>query len=128
MAWDDLKMDLEKIDPRGRQRPEDDPNVDKDMQEFFRAAIALHHANAAFKTAEFEVVVADDQRNVFGFTRGTGADRRVVVLNRSNEPQTVALPAPAKEVVFVSRGTADAVKLSTTGEITLPPLTGVVLK
>jgi glycosidase len=128
MAWDDLKMDLEKIDPRGRQRPEDDPNVDKDMQDFFRAAIALHHANAAFKTAEFEVVVADDQRNVFGFTRGTGADRRVVVLNRSNEPQTVALPAPAKEVVFVSRGTADAVKLSTTGEITLPPLTGVVLK
>ncbi len=128
MAWDDLKMDLEKIDPRGRPRTEDDPNVDKDMVDFFRQAIALHHDNAAFKTADFEVVVADDQRNVFGYTRGSGTDRRVVLLNRSTEPQTVSIPAPVKEVVFASRGTPDAVKLSTSGEVTLPPLTGAVLK
>jgi len=131
MAWEDLKMELEKIDPRGRERTPDDPNVDKEMVEFFRQAIALHNTNAAFRTPDFEVVVADDERNVFGYARGTGADRRLVVLNRSDREQTVPLPGAAAEVIFASRGGKEAVKLAPAGggtALTLPPLTGAVLK
>lgn len=131
MAWEDLQMDVEKIDPRGRQRPEDDPNVDKDMVAFFREAIALHNTNPAFKSPAFEVVVADDERNVFGYARGEGAERRVVLLNRSDREQTVQIPCVVTEVIFNSRGAKEEIKLSPSANgvsLTIPPFTGAVMK
>jgi hypothetical protein len=77
------------------------------------------------------VLAADDDKNVFIYSRGAGDDQRVVALNRSGEPQTVTFNGPGAEVVFVSRGDKGDVKLTVAGkarEITLPPLTGVVLR
>jgi glycosidase len=131
MPWPDLEMALEKTDPIGRQRPEDDPNFDQELRGFFAEAIALHADNPAFKTADFAVLAADDDKNVFVYSRGTGDEQRVVALNRSTEPQTITFNGPGAEVIFVSRGNKADVKLSTAGEareITLPPLTGAVLK
>ncbi len=131
MPWEDMKMELEKIDPRGRPRPTDDPNFDADMHGFFRDAIAMHTANPAFKTADFAVLAAEDAQNVFVYRRGTAAETRIVALNRSEEEQTVSFPADASEVIFVTRGDKPAVKLSRSGgkaELTVPPLTGAVLR
>jgi hypothetical protein len=122
---------MEKTDPIGRSRPEDDPNFDEGLRGFFTEAIALHTGNPAFKTADFAVLAADDDKNVFIYSRGAGDDQRVVALNRSGEPQTVTFNGPGAEVVFVSRGDKGDVKLTVAGkarEITLPPLTGVVLR
>ncbi len=73
------------------------------------------------------MLAADDEKNVFVYSRGTGDDLRVVALNRSNAEQTVQLGVPAEEVIFVSQGDPAAAKL-TSGQLTLPPLTGVVLQ
>jgi len=131
MPWPDLVMETEKTDPIGRERPADDPNFDKELHGFFTRAIALHTGHAAFKSADFAVLAADDERNVFVYSRGTGEDRRVVALNRSSEPQTVVFDGPADKVVFVSRGDESAVRLENDGtarRLTLPPLTGAVLE
>lgn len=131
MAWPDLQMEVEKTDPLGRPRPEDDPNFDEELHRFFTEAIALHNGNAAFKTPDFAVLSADDDKNVFVYSRGTGGEQRVIVLNRSTEPQTVTFSGPGSEVIFVSRGEKTDVRLKTDGpsrEITLPALTGAVLK
>ena len=130
MPWPDLQMEPEKTDPRGRPRPSDDANFDKELHAFYREAVALHEANTAFKSPDFAVLAADDEKNVFAFTRGTGADARVVALNRSDESQTVQLASPASQVIFDTNG-GKGVKVSRSGEkveLTLPPLTGVVLK
>ncbi|MFM8719378.1 MAG: alpha-amylase family glycosyl hydrolase, partial [Chthoniobacterales bacterium] len=130
MPWPDLSMEAEKTDPRGRTRPEDDTNFDKELHAFYREAVRLHEANPAFKSPDFAVLAADDEKNVFVFSRGTGADARVVALNRSNEAQTVQFASPAGEVIFDTNGGKD-VKASRNGgkvELTVPPLTGVVLK
>jgi cyclomaltodextrinase len=127
MPWPDLKMEVEKTDPIGRGRPEDDPNFDEEVHQFFTRAIALHSDNTAFKTADFAVLVADDEKNVFVYSRGTGDDLRVVALNRSGTEQSVQLGIPASEVIFTSGDDAAAVKLGG-GQLTLPPLTGAVLK
>jgi hypothetical protein len=55
----------------------------------------------------------------------------VVALNRSAKAQTVNFNGPGAEVLFTSRGDKADVKLQVAGEareITLPPLTGAVLK
>ena len=131
MPWPDLKMDIEKTDPIRRERAEDDPNFDEQLHGFFKSAIALHADNPAFKTPDFAVLAADDDKNVFVYSRGAGDDLRVVALNRSNIEQTVSLGVPVRKVIFVSQGDASSILL-TGGEnarlLTLPPLTGVVLE
>jgi cyclomaltodextrinase / maltogenic alpha-amylase / neopullulanase len=131
MPWPDLSMATEKTDPIGRERPEDDANFDPELHGFFTGAIALHNGNAAFKSADFAVLAAEDDKNVFVYARGTGDSRRVVALNRSAEPQTVAFDGPAEKIIFVSRGDASEVRLESDGparRLTLPPLTGAVLE
>jgi len=124
-------MEIEKTDPIGRDRSEDDPNFDEPMHGFFKSAISLHTNNAAFKTPDFAVLVADDDKNVFVYSRGAGDNRRIVALNRSTAEQTVSLEIPAGEVIFVTQGDPSSI-LVTGGEgarlLTLPPLTGVVLE
>jgi glycosidase len=131
MSWPDLKMEMETTDPLGRTRAADDPNFDEALHGFFAEAVALHTGSAAFKSADFAVLAADDAKNVFIFSRGAGDEQRVVALNRSAEAQTVTFNGPGAEVIFTSRGDKADVKLTVSGEareITLPPLTGAVLK
>jgi len=131
MPWPDLEMATEKTDPIGRERPEDNPSFDEELRGFFADVIALHTENAAFKTPDFSVLAADDEKNVFVYSRGSGDEQRVVALNRSSEPQTVTFNGPGADVVLVSRGGKNDVKLTVAGEareITLPPLTGAVLR
>ncbi|MBE2179812.1 MAG: alpha-amylase [Chthoniobacterales bacterium] len=131
MAWEDQTFEAETIDPRGRPRPEDDPNFDKEIHGFFQSAIALHAGNPAFKTPDFAVLAADDDRNVFVYSRGTGSDLRVVALNRSGEEQVVKFPGSVRKVIFATNGDDSAIKVSSSGgsvELVLPPLTGVVLE
>ena len=131
MHWPDLTFEPEKTDPRGRPRPADDANFDEQLHAFFRDIIGLRTGHPAFESSDFNVLVADDEKNVFVYSRGSGDQTRVVAINRSNQHQTVSLPAPVKEVLFVTRGDKQGAKLSIAGanrELTLPPLTGVVLK
>jgi cyclomaltodextrinase / maltogenic alpha-amylase / neopullulanase len=131
MPWPDLKMQMEAADPLGRTRAPDDPNFDAELHGFFAEAIALHAENSAFKSADFSVLAADDDKNVFIFSRGAGDEQRVVAMNRSAEAQTVRFNGPVSEVIFTSHGDKSEVKVAVSGdarEITLPPLTGAVLK
>ncbi|MBU3665583.1 MAG: alpha-amylase, partial [Chthoniobacterales bacterium] len=131
MPWEDISMAPERQDPRGRQRPADDANFDKQLHGFFRDAIAVHAANAAFRTPYFSVLRADDDKNVIAYSRGAGDDLRVVVINRSDKDQTVGIPAPASKVVFTTAGSPEAVRVSPSAgacEVSLPPLTGAVFR
>jgi glycosidase len=131
MAWPDLQMEIEKTDPLGREREDDDPNFDQEVHGFYRRAIALHAEHAAFKTPEFAVLRAEDEKNVFVYSRGAGDNLRVVALNRSNQEQTVPLTAGQGEILFSTGSEKSAISRVDEGGarlLTLPPLTGVVLR
>jgi glycosidase len=123
-------MEPEKTDPRGRQRPEDDTSFDKELHAFYQEAVALHAANPAFKSSDFAVLAADDEKNVFVYSRGSGTDLRVVAINRSGDPQKIRFTAPVGEVIFDTDDGKDVsvVKNGIDVEIALPPLSGAVLK
>jgi cyclomaltodextrinase len=130
MPWPDLQMETEKTDPRGRERPEDDANFDTALHDFYRGALALHASNPAFKSSDFAVLAADDDKNVFVYRRGQGSDLRVVALNRSDDSQTVRFKAPVSDVLFDTVG-GEGINASRQGDetvLTLPPFGGAVLK
>lgn len=130
MGWPDLQMEAEKTDPRGRPRSEDDANFDAELHAFYGRAIELHDTTPAFRSPEFAVIAADDDRNVFVYSRGGGDETRIVALNRSDRRQTIRFSSPASEVVFDTNGGegVEIARLGDTVELSLPPLTGVVLK
>jgi glycosidase len=130
MPWPDLQMEPEKTDPRGRQRAADDTNFDNELHAFYREAVALHQANPAFKSSDFAVLAADDEKNVFVYSRGSGTNLRVVAMNRSGDPQTIQFTAPVGDVVFQTDTDkkVTVVKKGTDVEVALPPLSGAVLK
>lgn len=131
MPWPDIQMAPEQLDPRGRPRTPDDANFDEELHAFFRDVIGVHASSSAFKTSDFSVLVADDEKGVFAYSRGTGSDLRVVVINRSGAEQTISIPAPITKEVFSTSRTSGRVKVSSGGGkcvVTLPALTGVVLQ
>ncbi len=131
MPWPDLTFVPEKTDPRGRPRPADEANFDEQLHAFYRQALAMRADNPAFKSADFGVLVADDAKNVLVYSRGTGSESRVVALNRSGQEQTVRIDRPLNEVIFESIGAPERIIIANSGnttDVTIPPLTGVVLK
>ena len=131
MAWPDLQMEIEQMDPLGRERAGDDPNFDEEVHDFYSRAIALHRNHTAFKTPEFAILSAEDDKNVFVYSRGAGEDLRLVALNRSSEEQTVPVSVRDGRVLFSTSGDAGSVLITGEGNarlLTLPPLTGVVLQ
>ena len=131
MAWPDLQMEIEQMDPLGRERAGDDPNFDEEVHDFYSRAIALHRNHTAFKTPEFAILSAEDDKNVFVYSRGAGEDLRLVALNRSSEEQTVPVIVRDGRVLFSTSGDAGSVLITGEGNarlLTLPPLTGVVLQ
>ena len=131
MPWPDLQMEIEQMDPIGRERAGDDPNFDEEVHDFYSRAIALHRDHAAFKTPEFAILSAEDNKNVFVYSRGADKDLRVVALNRSSEEQTVPVSVRDGETLFSTTGDTGSILVTGEGNarlLTLPPLTGVVLK
>jgi glycosidase len=119
------------MDPIGRERAGDDPNFDEEVHDFYSRAIALHRDHAAFKTPEFAILSAEDNKNVFVYSRGADKDLRVVALNRSSEEQTVPVSVRDGETLFSTTGDTGSILITGEGNarlLTLPPLTGVVLK
>jgi glycosidase len=134
MVWPDLSYEPQRTDPRGRPRIEDPVAFDREVFEFYRQVIALRHAHPALRGGSFEPLLADDARQCIAFVREGEEERLVVLFNRSEEAQEVAVPlggsVGSQRVVFVTAGEADAISLgSEAGRLVvgLPGLTGVVV-
>jgi len=91
-------------------------DADADLRAFYKAAIALRREHAALRTGAMKWTPFDDQQCVV-FTRG----ELLVVLNRSEHPQTLRLDAGAQ--LFFT--TYETVKREG-GQILMPPLSGAV--
>jgi glycosidase len=83
MLWKDLE-------PYGDP---DENHVMDEQLDFYRRAIALRNAHPALRTGSFRTVLADDKADVWAFLREGDGEQVLVVLNASEHPATVELPA-----------------------------------
>jgi glycosidase len=92
-------------DPDDRQpmvwnelQPYDDPEVQfkPDLFDFYVRLIALHRRLAPLHSGFAHTLLADNARNILGYSRDLGDDHVYVLINRSNEAQSIDLStAPA---------------------------------
>lgn len=76
--------------------PYDDPReeVMDDVLEHFKRLIAIRNKYPALRTGLVQTLIADDAKDVYGFTRKRGEEMVAVVLNNSNCEQTVQFSSP----------------------------------
>ena len=95
MLWDDLAYDQEFIGPDGERVGSQEVKFDRNLHAFYQAAIALRRETPVFNTGDFRWLGTDDDAGTLAFERREGKARAVVIFNRSEDPQTVRLAAPA---------------------------------
>jgi cyclomaltodextrinase / maltogenic alpha-amylase / neopullulanase len=83
MLWRDLE-------------PYDNPQdtVMQDVFEHYRRAIAVRNTYPALRTGQFQTLLADDQNDLFGFTRTLGTNTVAVIVNNSDKDQVLDLSVP----------------------------------
>lgn len=134
MVWRDLTYADQAADPLNRARTPDPIAFDEDLFAFYQQAIALRNDHAVLRQGDLRWLHTNDANQTIAFIREDTANRLVVALNRSTEPQTVSLPwgdvggqarfAP----VLVSSGADVRLVDGTALTLELPPLTAVVLR
>ena len=65
---------------------------DQQLRDYYRALIAARKANAVLRDGDFHILLADDNSEVIAFGRKTGKQAAIIVVNRSSQPQSVAVP------------------------------------
>jgi len=132
MVWPDLDYDDECADPLGRERTCDPVAFDHELFAFYRDAIALRTGSPALRHGSFDVLLADDERDLLAFSRALEGETMVVVMNRSDEAHGLRVEKPAAGSYALAFATTDGpvrVQEDAAGLILeLPARTGIVLR
>lgn len=97
MVWGDLVYDDQAADPLGRSRRADPVGVDDELWQFYQSACWLRRQVGELREGEFEVVLADDERGLFGFKRSGDNREAVVLFNRSESTHEIELKYPGRD-------------------------------
>lgn len=89
---DEIGMQGGKDPENRRAMPWEEEKWDRGQRDFYKKAIAARRAHSSLQRGNFEVLIADDERLVYGFLRCDEAERAVVLFNRGMQPATVSLP------------------------------------
>ena len=138
MVWEDLVFEPQKSSPAEQPERNDDVNFDASLHAFYREAINLRRRFPVLVDGNVQVIGADNASRTFALAR-TGSETLVAVFNRSESPQTFKFSmettdgtsSPALVPTFTSHGPLTEITVKqdrAKTEITLPGLTGVLLK
>jgi glycosidase len=106
------------------------------LREFVKQLIALRKAEPALRRGEWQTLLADDAKGVYGFARYLKAQRNdavLVILNTSAQPQTIELPVLGDSshwrIAVSTTEFEQETYPATNGRvaITLPPFAGTAL-
>jgi len=119
MVWDDIPYDDERFMPDQTLRSPDKVTVNKDLLEHYKKLIAIRNAHPELQSGSIETLVTDDVQDVYGFRRTQNNNVTDVYLNNSGKPAVLTLKGKSKDLLSGQ---------IFTGEITLHPKQGVILK
>jgi glycosidase len=130
MLWEDLgPYDLQTADPLHRPRQPDAVEVDREMLDFYREAIALRNRRAVLRQGSYSTVQCDDEAKFFVFRRELDDEQVLVVFNRSDNGHRWMLP-DGTDKLDVAFATDEACKTQGNGgnrSVIVPALSAAVL-
>lgn len=99
MVWPDLEYGDEAFLPDGRKRERPDSvGFDRDMFDHYKKLIHIRNDNPALQQGNFQTLITDDEKNLYVFSRNYKDETVIVVINNSQNFQTVKLPVQANQV------------------------------
>ena len=134
MVWPDLAYESETSHPLGGSRPSDEVAFDVDLFDFYQEVIDLRHQEEALRRGAFDVLHTDDANDLMAFSRTSGSEAVVVILNRSDEAHSlrVALPddlrGPYRMLFSISEEGHRVQQDETALLVEIPALSALVVK
>jgi glycosidase len=129
MLWPELRYEAEAADPAGGLRAQPQTVAfDAVLFDHYRRCIALRQMLPVLRTGAVRTLLADDARQVLAHLRRDGDAIAIVAINRSEDTQSVSLPA-GPTARWIDRLNGDLPLQARQGRITLSlaPLGGAVL-
>jgi glycosidase len=125
LIWDDILFEPEKANYYpGKARPVDYVRQDTELISFYKNLIKLRNENPVLKNGNTEFIIIDDKKNVLAYKRKNRNSEIIAIFNRSDSVQTIQIHRVKKFAPIFSTG-----EISFSGnEITLDPITGIVIK
>ncbi|MCX7869232.1 MAG: hypothetical protein N2322_04700 [Terrimicrobiaceae bacterium] len=94
MVWPGIEYEPQSRDPRGRERKPDVVAFDQALHDFYQSCFALRRALPVLRRGDQRVVLADDDRWLFGLARFGHGRAVVAVFNRNDEPRSFTVELP----------------------------------
>ncbi len=126
MVWDDLQYQPEKANVSKKPRPVDSVKFDYDLFYFYKKLIRLREAEIALRRGSFEVVEANDRKDVLAVRRKFDNDEILLLFNNSEHEQSIEFPLKAK-AAWWDIWNGKKVKLESKN-ITVPAVSCLILK
>lgn len=101
MLWKGITYEDETAFPYpDLSRPREINKVDEDLLEHYKKMIRIRRSSEALRQGDFQTVMTDDSKDIYGFKRQSKKETILVILNNSDQAQKVSLPwggaAPAR--------------------------------
>ncbi|MFQ6611205.1 MAG: glycoside hydrolase family 13 protein, partial [Fidelibacterota bacterium] len=84
MVWDDLEYEDEQNHPFGKVRPKDSVEVNEELLHFYKNLIHIRKSHKALSRGDYTVLLADDENDLFAFSRTYEHDSIIAVFNGSS--------------------------------------------
>ena len=133
MLWNDLTYEAEAQDPRNIARDPDEMRFDYDFLTFYQSIIKLRKQHRGLSTGNIRFILANNEAKTFAFSRASASERLYIILNKSEQPQTVnfEVQGQVRRILFSARGEEHQIAFRQNGNqlmVTLPSQMGVILK
>jgi glycosidase len=89
MIWEDISYDDEVYNADGSKHAPDEVEINYDLLNHYKKLISIRNKHKALQIGDFQTLITDDERELFGFTRTHGDNSIHVVLNNSDAKQTL---------------------------------------
>ncbi|MBD3223242.1 MAG: DUF3459 domain-containing protein [Caldithrix sp.] len=128
MVWPDMDYKPEKANISEVPRPVDSVFFMEDLFEYYKGLIQLRKQEKALTHADFELIMKDDDRDVFAFYRTYHDDKIMVIINNSDAQQNLRLSG-VPGGTWTDLLSTKAVRVSDDQmNITVPHKKGIILK
>ncbi|GGO64030.1 glycoside hydrolase family 13 protein [Bowmanella pacifica] len=91
MIWPDIRYENEVTNPDGSKRSADKVAVNQDLLAHYRKLIDIRNQYVALRQGDFQTILVDDERGLYGYERQYQGQRVWIVLNRGSQSQQILL-------------------------------------
>ncbi|MEX2963356.1 glycoside hydrolase family 13 protein [Microbulbifer sp. TYP-18] len=127
MIWPDIEYEDEVYLPDGGKRSPDKVGVNTELLRHYRNLIHIRNQNPALQLGDFQPVLIDNERRLYGYHRVYGDNKVLVILNNASQASTISAEVLGDSTwIDVLNGQKDTLD-QRRGKIEIPPLSGLIL-